>query len=298
MPHDVLRFLQSRNISFIPDAKPSDFSSIRIGNAPALMAFPRSEDEIIDILHFVIQKNKRYRLVGGMTNILMSDNKYDGVIICTRKVANCSFSGELMTAECGVRLSSAIRRAAEYSLGGLEALSGIPGTLGGMVYSNAGAYGSEMSDFLIEAQLYSIKDDRVILLDNRELSLSYRNSILRSGDYCLLSAVLKFQSTDKNNVLEKIRFYKQKRLSSQPIGALSLGSVFKRVDGISAAYYIDNAGLKGYRVGGAQVSEKHAGFIINLGGATADDFVRLVSHITETVYDKFGIGLVREVEYL
>ena len=298
MPYDIRRFLESSGIDFLPELTLSELSSIGMGNAKALVALPRCEDELIRLLRFLTAENKQYRIVGGMTNLLPPDNNYDGALVCTRKMRDLSFTGDRMTAAAGVRMSGAIISAADLSLGGLEALSGIPGTLGGMVYSNAGAYGSEISDFIISARVYSKKDDAVITLDNRSLGFSYRDSILRTGEHVLLSAVLRFLPVDKAEVLDRLRTFGQKRRQAQPTGKPSLGSVFKRVDGVSAAYYIDKAGLKGCSLGCAEVSLKHAGFIVNRGGTLSADFKALVSYITETVYDKFGVRLVPEVEYL
>lgn len=298
MSADVVRFLIENAIPYDPSQILADISSVRIGREPTLVAFPRCDGELLVLLRYLYASNVNYKLVGGMTNLLPSDNKYDGVIICTSKMRDISFCGNLMTVSCGVRLSGAIIRAAEYSLGGLEALSGIPGTVGGMIYSNAGAFGSEISDFLVSARLYSPSLDREFSLDKCELSFGYRDSILKESDYALISATLGLSSADKGDVLSEISKLKERRRATQPIGEFSLGSVFKRVGDSSAAYYIDKSGLKGYRIGGAAVSEKHAGFIVNAGGATALDYKRLVTHIEDTVYSKYGITLEKEVEYL
>lgn len=298
MPQNIEALLTQSSDFVVRRIPLSDVSSIRVGNEPTFIAYPRNEGELISLFRLFSGHNINYRTVGAMTNLLPPDTAYDGVIISTSKMNSVSFSGEYVSADCGVRVSGLIQKAKDRSLGGMEALSGIPGTVGGMLYSNAGAFGSEISDFLVSVRLYSFSEDRIISLDKTMLFFGYRESFLHSREHCLLSAVFKLDVANKDTVAEKIRFYKLKRSETQPVGQYSLGSVFKRVNGVSAAYYIDKSGLKGYSIGGAAVSQKHAGFIVNKGGATSADFKALVRFITDKVYENYGISLVREVEYL
>ena len=195
-------------------------------------------------------------------------------------------------------VSSLILRAAKLGLDGLTELYGIPGSLGGMVVSNAGAYGREIGDVIKRVRAYSFTDNSALTLDRSELGLSYRKSIFLGSNMIILSVDLELAVSEYDIIIEKLGMIKQRRAQSQPLEFPSLGSIFKKVDGVSAAQIIDQCGLKGLRIGGAEVSRKHAGFIVNVDGATASDFCQLIETVEREVYKQRAIILEREIELL
>lgn len=293
----AIDFLVSNNIDYVVDAPMSLYSSVRIGAAAALTVFPSNQQQLIALLRFLSDSGISYRLVGRMTNILPSDDYYDGALISTRNMNRIEIDKDCLTADCGATLPKLIHTAAEHCLGGAEALSGIPGTLGGALYSNAGAFGSEISDFFLEARVYNPIRKTTYSLGKSELTFGYRCSSLKGSGLILLSAKLAFFHDSRENIKSKIGEVKKKRLFSQPQEHPSLGSVFKKCGNTSAALLIDRCGLKGRSVGGASVSLKHAGFIINTGGASAKDFADLISIVKREVYEKFSVRLEEEIEY-
>ncbi len=298
MNSNLLDFFSKNNIEYYLNVSTARYSSVRIGNEAAILLFPHNEEQLIGAIDYLRNNSLKHRLVGRMTNLLPKDDYYDGVLVSTRKMKGIQIDGRCVVAECGVALPTLILTAAEHSLGGAEALSGIPGSLGGAVYSNAGAFGSEISDFIVSARLYDMQSGKVLALIKEELSFSYRSSILREGNLILLSARLRFHAETRENIKNKIGEVKNKRSLAQPLEYPSLGSVFKRCGDIPAAKLIDECGLKGRTVGGASVSSKHAGFIVNVGGATEKDFTDLISIIKSEVFDKFSLLLEEEIEYL
>lgn len=291
-------FMAEKEVEYKRDHLIKDFSSVRIGGTAFVLAFPDTEEKLISLIRYLNGNNIKYKVVGKMTNILASDEGYDGVIVFTLKLTHYSFDGCAVCAECGALFSLVIARAAQHALGGREALSGIPGTVGGMIYSNAGAFGMEMSDFVESARVYDVSEDKILALTNDEMKFSYRKSIFSEKEYILINARILFEKKETERILSDIKEYREKRLSTQPHEYPSLGSIFKRNKDTSAGELIDSLKLKGYSVGGAAVSEKHAGFIVNRGGATGKDFQLLIAFIKEKVLEEFGVLLEEEVEYL
>ena len=233
-----------------------------------------------------------------MSNVLIKERLYDGVLIKTTEIISKTEAENRITLSCGASLVAELRPMASRGLGGLEGLWGIPGTVGGMVKQNAGAYGYETADRLIGATCYVRSAHTVTRYTKEELNFAYRDSLLSDKNFVLLNATFELVPKLREDVLSEVKDYALKRRASQPIEYPSLGSVFKRYNGVSAAYYIDGAGLKGYAVGGARVSEKHAGFIVNSADATADDYLRLIDYVKERVMTVFGIELKEEIEII
>ena len=298
MHSKTVEFFLDSTIEIRLNVPMAHYSSVKIGGEAAIVAFPKNEADLINSIRFLHDNSIKYRLVGRMTNILPKDEYYDGVVVSTRKIKGIQLNGELITAECGVTLPTLVNTALAHSLGGAEALSGIPGSIGGAIYSNAGAFGSEISDFIVDARLYSIEGAEHLTLTSEELAFSYRNSALKGSKMVLLSARLRFCPSTRENIKNKLGEVKTRRAMTQPLEYPSLGSVFKRCGGMSAAKLIDECGLKGFTIGGASVSLKHSGFIVNLGGATEKDFNDLIALIKKTVFDKFSVRLTEEIEHL
>lgn len=228
--------------------------------------------------------------------MFFSDLGYDGALIFTSEL-NCIEVGDgEIYAECGSGLGALVKRACEHGFDAGAELYGIPGSIGGAVRMNAGAFGRAVSDFIQEAEVYDAATERTERISARELELGYRDSILQRKPLYVLSARLKAQRCSQEKISERIRIFSEKRRSSQP-SAPSLGSFYKAFEDVSASKLIDDAGLKGLTFGGASISEKHAGFIINNGGATANDINSLASVVEEKIMKRYSRQLEREVEF-
>ena len=274
----------------------ASFSSARLTSVVRAVVYPDDETKTIEIVSRLAEYGLPYIVVGGFSNLLIKNGYYNGVVVKTDKIATKTLAENRMTIGCGVRMGSAIMKMASFDLGGMEGLAGIPGTVGGMVKQNAGAFGYEISDRLTEAVCYLPKENKVKRLSKSDMEFSYRHSILTDRSLVLLSATFDLVPSSRDDILAKIRAFRQKRIETQPIEYPSLGSVFKRHNGTSAGFYIDKSGLKGFSIGGAQVSQKHAGFIVNKGGATADDYLKVVEYVKKRVCAEFGIELKEEIE--
>ncbi len=290
--------LDEKDVKYDRNIPISRISSVKIGAEAEVIVHPSTIDELIFVLSLCERLKIKYKTVGNMTNLLPTDTPFCGVLISTVALNRFEITDNVIRCECGCSFSSLILRLARLGLGGAEPLFGIPGTVGGMLYQNAGAFGVEISDYVISALVYSPKRATTIRLSRDEMSFSYRRSRFSSEELIILEASFIFIEKDCDRILSDVKKIREKRNASQPHTLPSLGSVFKRVGGTSAAYYIDKAGLKGYSINGAAVSEKHAGFIVNIGGARSADFLALVEHIKSVVFSKFGIELECEIEIL
>ena len=288
--------LENAGIKYSCDVDISGISTLGVRCVAAFCVAPTSTDELVRTVHLLQGASIPYKVVGAMSNIAPSQNEYNGVILNTRKLVGKTVADNVITAECGVRLSDIVRTLSRFSLGGMEQLFHIPGRLGGSVRGNAGAHGLEISDVLTSATVYFPDEDTTVVLGNDEMNFAYRTSRLKSGGI-LLSARLRAIPKSQTQIHADIEHYRALR-TNQPHGVRTLGSTFKRVDGVSAGYYIDKCGLKGIRIGDAEVSRVHAGFIINCGNATPDDIVTLVSTVKMRVFEAFGITLEEEIDYL
>ena len=290
--------LKSKEISFLENVSFKSLTTIKCGGVAPLVVMPRTVDQFVFTLRALLKTTIPFRVVGNMSNILPPDDEYSGVVIKTTLLYRVAIDENTVTAECGAKISNVLWLAAKKNLGGAEGLFMIPGTLGGMVYGNAGAYGVSMSDFFIRGTFFDPYADRVISLSSAEMKFSYRHSVLSSRELYLLSASLSLQRASFESIRLKIAEFARQRRISQPTTYPSLGSVFRRDGDIIPARIIDELGLKGTVVGGAAVSEKHAGFIINYDNATASDVRELVDKIKKEVADRLSYDLKREIEYL
>ena len=275
------------------------YSSFRIGGPADVVLFPQTEEELAQLLAFLETEQIRYRVFGRATNLLFSDAGFRGALVTTRHMTSLSVCGETLRASSGLALNALCRAAEESGLGGAEALYGIPGTIGGAVCMNAGAYGTEIKDVLAFATVYDTERQRVLVLPKEKCGFSYRDSALRRNRrLILLSADLTLSAMPKAQITEKMRKICRKRSEKQPLQYPSAGSAFRRPQGDYAGRLIAEAGLCGTRIGGAAVSRKHAGFIINIGGATASDVLSLLSVVQTKVEEKTGVALSPEIEYV
>ncbi len=289
--------LDNSRIKYKLNVSTSNISSIRAGGYADCVITPATTDELIFTLRLLRREGVRHKVIGGCTNTFFADKGYNGAIVSTRALGRILIGDTAVIAEAGVALSSLISTAAECSRSLGAELFGIPGTVGGAVRNNAGAYGREISDIFLSAQLYDTDSGKIIYLDRSDMQFSYRDSVIQGSGLILLSCTLDSVCLPAESIRVSMREIIGRRRSSQPTEP-SLGSFFKRCGEDHASRIIDELGLKGERVGGAAVSERHAGFIINSGNASASDICALADRVEERVLTARGIKLQREAEYV
>ena len=284
------------NVELRFDEPMSRHTSFRIGGPVAVMAFPKSAAELAEILKVSVLLDVKPAILGAGTNVLAPDEGMETLVICLK---DCMGGMERLDdttirVAAGVTMTRAAVFAANLGLGGMEFAHGIPGTVGGGVYMNAGAYGGEIKDICVAVDVMDLQGN-ISRRTNAEMGFSYRHSVLEEEQAIVLAAEFKLVPSSAEDVKAKMQELLHKRSASQPLDLPSAGSAFKRPVGGYAAALIDQAGLKGYAVGGAAISAKHAGFAVNVGGATAADVRNLLAQVSDIVYEKSGIRLEPEV---
>ncbi len=273
-------------------------TTFRIGGPAKVFVTPRTSEEVRAIVTVCRKGKIPYYIVGNGSNLLVSDQGYEGVIIqIYREMNEIRVEGDTVTAQAGALLSAIANRALEEGLAGLEFASGIPGTLGGACIMNAGAYGGEMKDVIREVTLLT-PEGEVRAVPANQMEFGYRTSIAARTGAIVLGAGIQLQRGDKGEIRARMEELREKRVSKQPLEYPSAGSTFKRPEGYFAGKLIQDAGLRGFAVGGAQVSEKHCGFVVNKGGATAADVAELMRRVSDKVEEQFGVRLEPEVKKL
>ena len=271
-------------------------TSLRIGGAAEVMAFPKTEEELAELLKLSALLDCKCAILGAGTNVLAPDEGVSGLVICLKDCLNGmeKLSGTRIRVMAGVTMSRAAVFAANLGLSGLEFAHGIPGTIGGGVYMNAGAYGGEICQICHRVEVMN-RQGNTRWLSNAEMEFSYRHSVLETTEDIVICAEFNLTPAQPEVIKVRMKELIGKRSASQPLDLPSAGSAFKRPVGGYAAALIEQAGLKGFRVGNAGISEKHAGFAVNLGGATAQDVKTLLETVTDRVYEKSGIRLEPEI---
>ncbi len=275
----------------------SKHCTFKTGGSCKGVILPENEDELLKIIMFLKTKNAAFEIIGNGSNILFPDGHLDKIIIKTTRLNNISVSGNEITAEAGAKLSAVCNIALENSLTGMECLNGIPGTIGGAVYMNAGAYGGEIKDVCIKT-FYLDENLNMLTREFEDHEFSYRHSFFSDKRHIILKSVLRLQKGDKAEIKKKMAEFIEKRNEKQPLNFPNAGSTFKRPEGYFAGKLIEDCGLKGYRIGDACVSEKHSGFIINKGNATTEDILKLIAYVQKEVKNKFGVELETEVKLI
>lgn len=276
----------------------SRHTTFRIGGPADCLVQPENAGELRKILRICREEDVPYFILGNGSNLLVSDSGYRGLIIqLFRNMSGIEIDGDIITAQTGSLLTQIASAAAGAELTGFEFASGIPGTLGGACVMNAGAYGGEMKDVLVSVTAMD-REGRIRTIDRDDLDLGYRHSALMDGGYIVLSAKMKLSHGEPEQIKMLMDDLRQRRTSKQPLDLPSAGSTFKRPTGYFAGKLIQDAGLRGYSVGGAQVSEKHCGFVVNTGEATARDVFRLIRHVQAEIKKDFGVDLQTEVRFL
>jgi len=273
-------------------------TTFRVGGKADYFVMPKSIEQVQGVINLCKKENLPYYILGNGSNLLVGDKGYRGVIIqIYREMNEITVDGDKIRAQAGALLSKVGSVACETGLAGFEFAAGIPGTVGGAVVMNAGAYGGEMRDIIVSATVVT-ETGEVLKLTNEELDFGYRTSIVAKKNYIVLEAEYQLQRGDKADIRAKMDEFKVQRVTKQPLEYPSAGSTFKRPEGYFAGKLIQDAGLRGFKVGGAQVSEKHCGFVINSGDATAADIVELMNQVSEKVFQEFGVTLEPEVKRL
>jgi len=273
----------------------SAHSSFKIGGPADLFVLPKNAEELKFTIRGAKDFSVPYFILGHGSNLLFDDSGYRGVIISTEAMNSVKVEGHTMSVECGAMLTSCAVMAKDASLSGMECLYGIPGSIGGAVYMNAGAYGGEMRDVVVATTYLDPDTLELKTITGEDHKFGYRESVFRENGGIIISTVMELKPAEKNDIADKMAEYKRLRIEKQPLEYPSAGSTFKRYPGRYTAQMIDEAGLKGFSVGGAQVSEKHAGFVINKGNATSKDVTELIDHIKTEIKKLYGIDIETEV---
>ena len=273
-------------------------TTFRIGGPADALALPKTPEEVAEVVRFCHEHAQPYYVLGNGSNLLVSDEGYRGLVLqLYRNFNDIQVNGETITVQSGAMLAAVARTAYQTGLTGLEFASGIPGPIGGAVVMNAGAYGGEMKNVLKEVTVLT-KEGEVLVIPAKALELGYRTSVIPKNGWIVLGAVLQLKKGDQEQILARMEELKEQRITKQPLDLPSAGSTFKRPEVYFAGKLIMDAGLRGFTVGGAQVSEKHCGFVVNRGNATAADVWELICEVKRRVKEMTGVELEPEVKLL
>ncbi|MEE0810233.1 UDP-N-acetylmuramate dehydrogenase [Blautia sp.] len=276
----------------------SRHTTFRIGGPADFYLCPHSTKEVQEIVEICKEEKLPYFVLGNGSNLLVSDKGYRGVVIqLWKNFSDITVKDCCIQAKAGALLSKVAAEALEAGLTGMEFASGIPGTIGGAAFMNAGAYGGEMKDIIKSVKVLDTQGE-VRILPKEELKMGYRTSIVKEKGYTVLSVELELAKGNQEEIRNTMEDLKERRTSKQPLEMPSAGSTFKRPEGYFAGKLIMDSGLRGFSVGGAQVSEKHCGFVVNKGGATAMDVLTLIREVQRKVKEQFGVDLETEVRFL
>ena len=295
---DVARLLAgiagSANVK--TDELMKDNTSFKVGGPADIVVAPAGADSLVNVYRECLDRNLQIFVLGNGTNLIVRDRGIRGVVIkILDNLSGYSVSDGVITADAGILLSRLSRIALEHGLSGLEFAEGIPGTLGGAVAMNAGAYVGEMADVVARSE-YLDKKGNITILDGKQHKFGKRASYIQSDGGIVLKSEIKLKKGDKNEIKARMDNFNHQRREKQPLEMPSAGSVFKRPEGYFAGKLIQDCGLRGFRIGGAEISRKHCGFIVNTGNATADDIISLIRHVQKTVEERFGVRLQTEVK--
>ena len=284
--------------SVCTDELMSRHTTFRIGGPASVFVTPKSEKDLVTAIEICRSQGAPYFILGNGSNLLVSDQGYDGVVVhIGSDLRDISVEGTEITAKTGAMLSQVAHAALAHGLTGMEFAAGIPGSLGGACMMNAGAYGGEMSQILVGVRALDDKG-QIVELAADQLELGYRHSIMMEKQYVVLGARIHLEKGDPEKIQAQMDDLKEKRIAKQPLEYPSAGSTFKRPEGAFAGKLIMDAGLRGLRIGDAMVSEKHCGFVVNAGKATAEDVCGVISHVQQVVMEKYGKELEPEIRFL
>lgn len=273
-----------------------NYTTYKLSGKIKTVIYPKTIEDLKQLIKYLKENQKKYKIIGNGSNIIFKGD-YDGTIIKLDEFNKLTIQDDIVTVEAGYNLIKLAIKTANNSLSGLEFASGIPGTIGGAVYMNAGAYNKSISDILIEIKALD-ENQNIITLSNKDLKFSYRNSLLKTKNLICLSAKLKLTKTNKEEILKLIKKRKQKRIKTQPLNFPSAGSTFRNPKDNYAGKLIEDLNLKETKIGDAMISEKHANFIINTGNATGKEIEKLINIVKQKVKEKYNIELILEQEII
>lgn len=283
---------------FLENEPMKNHTTFKVGGPADLLMRPTTEEQIVNIVRYCNRNEIPFMVLGNGSNLLVTDKGIRGVVIkLDKNYANITFDGTKVTAQAGSLLSTVSKKSFKRSLTGMEQVSGIPGSIGGAMVMNAGAYDKEVSSVVKKVRCLT-KGGDVVEFNQAQMQFGYRSSIVSKEDLIVLEVELELEKDDMDAILERFHDYDHRRTSKQPLDKNSAGSTFKRPTGYYASKLIDDSGLRGYTHKRAQVSEKHCGFVINIDDATFEEVMELIHHVQEVVKEKFGVDLEMEVKVI
>lgn len=295
----AIKEIEKKNLSKIEkDIFLSKLTTYKVGGLAKYVVYPKDYSSFVSLLRIIKKYNIKFKIIGNGSNLLFSDKTYNGILIKLSEFNDIEFFDNKIKVGAGFSLIKLSLLAAKHSLTGLEFASGIPGTVGGAIFMNAGAYKSDMGYVVQEVKVLT-PDLRIITLENKELNFHYRSSFLQTHpDYICLEAIIKLEKGNKTTIENVIKERRKRRIESQPLEYPSAGSVFRNPTDAFAGQLIEESGLKGLHKGGAMVSDKHANFIVNAGGASSKDIKDLIDYVHNKIKEKYNIDLKVEQEFV
>ncbi len=297
--NDVVKFIKNNKIGKIKEnASLVAFTTYKVGGNAKVIVYPKDTEKLIMLLNYLYENNIKHKILGFGSNLIFSDKEYDGVLIKLDNFNKLEINGNVINVGAGYSLIKLSMEAYKHGLTGLEFAAGIPGTIGGACFMNAGAYKSDMG-YIVKSIKVLTPELEIKTLYNKDLHYKYRTSFLKDNtNYICLEATIKLNYGDKKAIKELMDNRRQRRVNEQPLNYPSAGSVFRNPEGNYAGKLIEDSGLKGYKIGGAEVSEKHANFIINTGKAKASDVKDLINYVHDKVKENYDIDLKIEQEFV
>lgn len=293
----ILKSLKELKCGKVETIKLKDYTTYKVGGVTTLIS-PKNTECLIKVLKYLKEKNIKYKILGNGSNLIFNDSGYDGVVIKLDEFNDLSINGGLIKVECGYSLMKLALKMCRLGYTGMEFATGIPGTIGGAVYMNAGAYKSDMG-YIVKSIKVLTPEYQIKTMENKDLDFHYRTSFLQKNPgFICLEATIELRKGDKELILEIVEDRKLRRIETQPLEYPSAGSVFRNPEGNFAGRLIEEIGYKGKTIGGAKVSEKHANFIVNSGNATGEEIKKLINEIKEKVKEKYNIELKVEQEFV
>lgn len=290
-----IKYINDKKLaSIIEDVDMSKHTTYKTGGKCAVLVEPGTILKFQEIINYLEENNIKYFVIGNGSNIILPDGSHDRVIIKLTHLCNYYVTDQYVYAEAGILIPKLTLELAYRGVSVFEFASGIPGTLGGCIFMNAGAYGKEISDYIISAIVYDCEKKILREIKREEMNLSYRHSIFHDKNWVIVAAKFEYERQEKDEIISLINNRRQRRVETQPIGEPSAGSVFRNLDDAPVWKLIDDCGLRGKCIGDACVSEKHSNMIVNTGNASSEDILSLIALVKEEVYKKFGRELVIE----
>lgn len=274
-----------------------EYTYTKTGGICDVIAFPANIEEVKNIVLWIRENHVPLTILGNASNVIVQDNGIKGIVVMFDKMSHITINDTLVSVDSGVKLVDLAKVVLDHSLTGLEFACGIPGNMGGGVFMNAGAYGGELKDIIHSVTVIDL-EGRIKEYSNKDMAFDYRYSKIQDTKEIILNTTLKLEHGEKEKIAEKMNELTILRESKQPLEYPSCGSVFKRPTGYFAGQLIQNANLQGYRIGGVEVSKKHAGFIVNIDNGTASDYKKLIEHVQKVVFEKFNVLLETEVKFI